>query len=101
MESRSHRTTLRTPVPSSPEWQRHYYEDVAAPLVIGDADWAARTSTSLLFTDAEGMADHMSVLRDAGVRNVVPWMGVGGVPQEYVLRSMQLFAEHVMPKFAD
>jgi len=35
------------------------------------------------------------------LRNVVPWMGIGGVPQEHVLRSMQLFAEHVMPKFAD
>lgn len=47
------------------------------------------------------MADHMAVLRDAGVRNVVPWMGVGGVDQQHVLRSMRLFAEHVMPKFAD
>lgn len=93
-------TALRTPVPPSSEWQRHYYDDIAAPTVIDDADWAARTSSSLLFTDPGGMADHMAVLRDAGVRNVVPWMGVGGVPQEYVLRSMQLFAEHVMPKFA-
>ena len=79
---------LRSPVPPSSEWKRNYYDDVAAPTVIDDADWAARTSTSLLFTDPDGMADHMAVLRDAGVRNVVPWMGVGGVPQQHVLRSM-------------
>jgi hypothetical protein len=87
-------------VPSSSEWQRHYYDDLPAPTVIGDADWSARTSRSLLFTDPDGMADHMAALCDAGVRNVVPWMGVGGV-QEHVLRSMRLFAEHVLPKFVN
>jgi alkanesulfonate monooxygenase SsuD/methylene tetrahydromethanopterin reductase-like flavin-dependent oxidoreductase (luciferase family) len=92
---------LRTPVPASLDWQRHYYDDLPAPTVIDDADWAARTSSSLLFTDPDGMAEHMAVLRDAGVRNVVPWMGVGGVAQEHVLRSMRLFAEHVIPQFAD
>lgn len=94
-------TALRTPVPPIAEWQEHYYDRPPAPTVIDDADWAQRTSSSLLFTDPKGMADHMAVLRDAGVRNVVPWMGVGGVPQEHVLRSMRLFAEQVMPKFAD
>ena len=94
-------TALRTPAPPLSEWQQHYYDDVVVPSVIGDREWAEKTSSSLLFTDADGMADHMAVLRDAGVRNVVPWMGVGGVAQEYVLRSMRLFAEHVMPKFAN
>lgn len=94
-------TALRTPVPPQSEWEEHYYSHPAAPTVIDDEDWAERTSSSLLFTDAAGMADHIAVLRDAGVRNVVPWMGVGGVDQEHVLRSMRLFAEHVMPKFGD
>lgn len=35
---------LRTPVPSSAQWQRHYYDGVAAPTVIDDEDWAARTA---------------------------------------------------------
>ena len=91
---------LRSPVPPSAEWEQHYYADVTVPAVIDDSDWAERTSSSLLFTDPSGMADHMAVLRDAGVRNVVPWMGVGGVGQDHVLRSMRLFAEQVMPKFA-
>ncbi|WP_161600472.1 LLM class flavin-dependent oxidoreductase [Mycolicibacterium hodleri] len=92
---------LRTPVPSPSEWREHYYDHPVAPTEIDDADWNAMTSDALLFTDPEGMADHMAVLRDAGVRNVVPWMGVGGVTQRHVLRSMRLFAEHVMPKFTD
>jgi alkanesulfonate monooxygenase SsuD/methylene tetrahydromethanopterin reductase-like flavin-dependent oxidoreductase (luciferase family) len=94
-------TALRTPVPPSSEWRHHYYDDVAAPTAIDDADWAERTTSSLLFTDPETMADHIAVLRDAGVRNVLPWMGVGGVDQRHVLRSMRLFAERVMPQFAD
>jgi alkanesulfonate monooxygenase SsuD/methylene tetrahydromethanopterin reductase-like flavin-dependent oxidoreductase (luciferase family) len=92
---------LRTPVPATADWERHYYEDAPGPVVIDQEDWVARTSNSLLFTDPSGMADHIAVLRDAGVRNVVPWMGVGGVAQEHVLRSMRLFAEHVMPKFVE
>jgi hypothetical protein len=78
---------LRKPVRSSWEWQRHYYDDLPAPTVIGDAGWSARTSRSLLFTDPDGMADHMAALRDTGVRNVVPSTGMGGV-QEHVLHSM-------------
>jgi hypothetical protein len=38
-------------------------------------------------------------LRDAGVRNVVCWMGVGGIAHEHVVRSMQLFAAEVAPRF--
>lgn len=41
-------TALRTPVPPSSEWRQHYYDDVAEPAVIDDADWAERTSSSLL-----------------------------------------------------
>ena len=95
---------LRTPVPPSSQWQQTYYGnsngDVDEPSVIDDADWAERTASSLLFTDPKGMSEHIAVLHDAGVRNVVPWMGVGGVRQDHVLRSMRLFAEQVMPKFA-
>jgi alkanesulfonate monooxygenase SsuD/methylene tetrahydromethanopterin reductase-like flavin-dependent oxidoreductase (luciferase family) len=94
-------SALRAQVPSPAEWERTYYSDVEVPPVIGDADWAHLTSNSLLFTDPAGMADHIAVLRDAGVRNVVTWMGVGGVGQHHVLRSMRLFAEHVTPKFDD
>ena len=94
-------SALRAPVPSAAEWEETYYSYGGVPPEISDADWAALTSSSLLFTDPAGMADHIASLRDAGVRNVTPWMGVGGVEQHHVLRSMHLFAEHVMPKFDD
>ena len=92
---------LRAAIPEPEAWERNYYLDVEPPAVIEDGDWLERTSNSLLFTDPAGMVEHIAVLRHAGVRNVVPWMGVGGVSQEHVLRSMRLFAEQVMPKFVD
>jgi alkanesulfonate monooxygenase SsuD/methylene tetrahydromethanopterin reductase-like flavin-dependent oxidoreductase (luciferase family) len=94
-------SALRAPVPSLVEWEETYYCDGEVAPEISDADWAELTSSSLLFTDPAGMADHIAVLRDAGVRNVTPWMGVGGVEQPHVLRSMRLFAEQVIPKFDD
>jgi len=36
---------------------------------------------------------------ETGSRNVILWMNIGGQPQEKVLKSMNLFAEKVMPHF--
>ena len=52
-----------------------------------------------MFDDPAGCIEKIELLHDAGVRNVVCWMGVGGVAQEHVLRSMQLFADEVAPRF--
>ncbi len=70
------------------------------PPEIADDDWARQTDTNLVFDDPTGCIEKLDLLRDAGVRNVVCWMGVGGVAQEHVLRSMHLFAEEVAPRFA-
>ena len=70
------------------------------PPEIADADWARQTGTNLVFDDPAGCIEKLELLRDAGVRNVVCWMGVGGVAQEHVLRSMRLFADEVAPRFA-
>lgn len=67
---------------------------------IPDADYTQATETNLLFDDPDGFSQKIDVLRSAGVRNIVTWMGVGGVAQEHVLRSMRLFAEEVRPRFA-
>jgi hypothetical protein len=72
----------------------------AEPPAIPDDDWERQTGTNLLFDDPAGFAGKLDVLRAAGVRNVVCWMGVGGVAHEHVLRSMRLFAESVRPEFA-
>jgi alkanesulfonate monooxygenase SsuD/methylene tetrahydromethanopterin reductase-like flavin-dependent oxidoreductase (luciferase family) len=73
----------------------------APPPKIPDADWEAQIATNLLFDDPDGFSAKLAILHEAGVRNVVCWMGVGGVPQEHVLRSMRLFAEEVAPRFRD
>jgi alkanesulfonate monooxygenase SsuD/methylene tetrahydromethanopterin reductase-like flavin-dependent oxidoreductase (luciferase family) len=59
-------------------------------------DWA---ENRFLFDDPQGCIEKIAVLRDAGVENLVLWMGIGGVDHEHVMRSMRLFAEEVAPKF--
>ncbi len=59
-------------------------------------DWAENV---LLFDDPDGVAEKIQMLADAGVRRILLWMGVGGVAHEHVVRSMQLFAEEVAPRF--
>ncbi len=71
-----------------------------APPEIPDEEWERQTSTNLLFDDPDGFSAKLEILRAAGVRNVVCWMGVGGVAQEHVVRSMRLFADEVRPRFA-
>ena len=92
-------TRLRTPPPSPERWESYYYGPQEPPPSFEDAEWSRRTATTLLFTDPAGMREHMDVLNQAGVRTVLPWMGVGGVAQAHVLRSMRLFAEDVAPHF--
>jgi len=37
--------------------------------------------------------------RAAGVNYILCWMNFGGMPQERVVRSLKLFAHHVLPRF--
>jgi hypothetical protein len=53
----------------------------------------------LLFDDPDGCAEKVALLRDAGVERLLLWMGVGGLADELVVRSMRLFAEQVAPRF--
>jgi alkanesulfonate monooxygenase SsuD/methylene tetrahydromethanopterin reductase-like flavin-dependent oxidoreductase (luciferase family) len=59
-------------------------------------DWLEHV---LLFDDPEGCAEKVAQLRDAGVERLLLWMGVGGVEDELVVRSMRLFAEEVAGRF--
>ena len=81
------------------DYHNHRYYDLDEP-EIPDAEFERQTTTNLLFDDPDGFSAKLEILRDAGVRNVVMWMGVGGVAQEHLLRSMRLFAEEVRPRFA-
>jgi alkanesulfonate monooxygenase SsuD/methylene tetrahydromethanopterin reductase-like flavin-dependent oxidoreductase (luciferase family) len=51
----------------------------------------------LLFDDPPTCRDKLLMLKDAGVQNIVLWMGVGGASNEAVTRSMRLFAKEVLP----
>jgi alkanesulfonate monooxygenase SsuD/methylene tetrahydromethanopterin reductase-like flavin-dependent oxidoreductase (luciferase family) len=90
--------SLSAPVRPIEEWES-LTADVVPP-EIPDDDWSRQTDTNLVFDDPEGCIEKLEVLRDAGVRNVVCWMGVGGIAHEHVMRSMHLFAERVAPRFA-
>ncbi len=71
----------------------------APPPEIPDDDWQRQIDTNLVFDDPAGCIEKIELLHDAGVRNVVCWQGVGGVAQDHVVRSMQLFADEVAPRF--
>jgi alkanesulfonate monooxygenase SsuD/methylene tetrahydromethanopterin reductase-like flavin-dependent oxidoreductase (luciferase family) len=87
-------------IPPGPDHDWGSIASYGPPPEISDADYVAATETNLLFDDPDGFSGKFEVLRAAGVRNVVAWMGVGGVAQEHVLRSMRLFAQEVRPRFA-
>ena len=95
---------LSAPVRPIEEWDTltpRYESGDPPPPEIPDDDWQRQIDTNLVFDDPAGCIEKIELLHDAGVRNVVCWMGVGGVAQEHVLRSMQLFAEEVAPRFAE
>jgi alkanesulfonate monooxygenase SsuD/methylene tetrahydromethanopterin reductase-like flavin-dependent oxidoreductase (luciferase family) len=83
--------------PRPDEWESLILRE--PPPTIPDESWEQQIATNLLFDDPDGFSAKLEILHDAGVRNVVCWMGVGGVAQEHVLRSMRLFAEEVAPRF--
>lgn len=97
--SRLGRLQLR-PGADPPSWESLYEPDDDFP-ALADEDYERRCEEMLLFDDPDGCADKIALLAEAGVRNVVPWMGVGGVPDEHVTRAVRLFAEEVMPRFKD
>lgn len=92
-------TALSAPVMPIERWDTLIADDEVQPPEIADDDWQRQIDTNLVFDDPAGCIEKIELLRDAGVRNVVCWQGVGGVAQEHVLRSMQLFADEVAPRF--
>jgi alkanesulfonate monooxygenase SsuD/methylene tetrahydromethanopterin reductase-like flavin-dependent oxidoreductase (luciferase family) len=47
------------------------------------------------------VARHIQAMRDMGIGHVLCWMNFGGLPQDRIRRSMELFAREVMPHFRD
>jgi alkanesulfonate monooxygenase SsuD/methylene tetrahydromethanopterin reductase-like flavin-dependent oxidoreductase (luciferase family) len=54
---------------------------------------------SVAFGSPETVAERVDEFRRLGVGEMLCWMNFGGLPQDRVRRSMELFAREVMPRF--
>lgn len=61
--------------------------------------WEGLVAETLAFGSPDTVARHIEYMRDIGVGQVLCWMNFGGLPQDRVRRSMELFAREVMPRF--
>jgi alkanesulfonate monooxygenase SsuD/methylene tetrahydromethanopterin reductase-like flavin-dependent oxidoreductase (luciferase family) len=61
--------------------------------------WEGLVGETLAFGSPETVARHIEEMRRMGVGQVLCWMNFGGLPQDKVRRSMELFAREVMPRF--
>ena len=61
--------------------------------------WEGLVAETLAFGSPDTVAQHIGVMRDMGVGQVMCWMNFGGLAQDKVRRSMELFAREVMPRF--
>jgi alkanesulfonate monooxygenase SsuD/methylene tetrahydromethanopterin reductase-like flavin-dependent oxidoreductase (luciferase family) len=61
--------------------------------------WDDLVRETLAFGSPDTVARHIEHMRALGVGQVLCWMNFGGLSQEKVRRSMELFAREVMPRF--
>jgi alkanesulfonate monooxygenase SsuD/methylene tetrahydromethanopterin reductase-like flavin-dependent oxidoreductase (luciferase family) len=61
--------------------------------------WEGLVAETLAFGSPETVARHIEAMRQMGIGQVLCWMNFGGLPQDKVRRSMELFAREVMPRF--
>ena len=63
--------------------------------------WEGLVAETLAFGSPDTVARHIRDMRDMGVGHVLCWMNFGGLPQDRIRRSMELFAREVMPRFRE
>jgi alkanesulfonate monooxygenase SsuD/methylene tetrahydromethanopterin reductase-like flavin-dependent oxidoreductase (luciferase family) len=61
--------------------------------------WDDLVRETLAFGSPDTVARHIEHMRALGVGQVLCWMNFGGLPQDKIRRSMELFAREVMPRF--
>ncbi len=66
---------------------------------LGKITWDQLVAETVAFGAPHTVAEKIDELRRLGVGEVLCWMNFGGLPQERVRRSMELFAREVMPGF--
>ena len=55
----------------------------------------------MLFGSPDRIAEQVGTLRESGVENLIFFVNFGGIENQKVLDSLELFAAEVMPQFAD
>jgi alkanesulfonate monooxygenase SsuD/methylene tetrahydromethanopterin reductase-like flavin-dependent oxidoreductase (luciferase family) len=66
---------------------------------LGKVTWEDLVRETLAFGSPDTVARHIEHMRQLGVGQVLCWMNFGGLPQDRIRRSMELFAREVMPRF--
>ena len=63
--------------------------------------WEGLVAETVAFGSPDTVAKHIENMRDMGIGQVLCWMNFGGLPQDRIRRSMELFARDVMPRFRE
>jgi alkanesulfonate monooxygenase SsuD/methylene tetrahydromethanopterin reductase-like flavin-dependent oxidoreductase (luciferase family) len=66
---------------------------------LGKVTWEGLVAETLAFGSPDTVARHIEYMRSIGVGQVLCWMNFGGLPQDKIRRSMELFAREVIPRF--
>ena len=66
---------------------------------LGRVTWDDLVRETLAFGSPDTVARHIAYMRELGVGQVLCWMNFGGLRQDKIRRSMELFAREVMPRF--
>jgi len=61
--------------------------------------WEGLVAETVAFGSPDTVARHIETMRGLGIGQVLCWMNFGGLPQDKIRRSMELFAREVMPRF--
>jgi alkanesulfonate monooxygenase SsuD/methylene tetrahydromethanopterin reductase-like flavin-dependent oxidoreductase (luciferase family) len=61
--------------------------------------WEGLVAETLAFGSPDTVARHIEYMRSIGVGQVLCWMNFGGLAQDRIRRSMEMFAREVMPRF--
>jgi alkanesulfonate monooxygenase SsuD/methylene tetrahydromethanopterin reductase-like flavin-dependent oxidoreductase (luciferase family) len=68
---------------------------------LATVSWDDLVRETVAFGSPDTVARKIEAMRALGVGHVLCWMNFGGLPQDKIRRSMELFAAEVMPHFRD
>ena len=66
---------------------------------LGRVNWDDLIRETVAFGSPDTVARKVEAMQALGVGHLLCWMNFGGLPQEKIRRSMELFAGTVMPRF--